>query len=115
MPTMTPPVRVRCYRKTKNREAPPLNNVLIPDMLAAVERGKRFLDDPEEGGYYFCVFRSLKIPHREGVAPGKWITVTDRKLGLKQTPLKILSYKLTIGADGQIWGNAETIEYQERE
>lgn len=107
-------IKIRCFRKTKNREAEPITESLITSESVAAARGKRFLDDPEQGAYYQVIRRSLRVPHKsENVTPGSWILVTDQKLGLKKTPLKVLNYKIEIKRDG-VWATMDTEEYRER-
>jgi hypothetical protein len=85
----------------------------------AAKRGKRFLDDPGQGGYYTAKNRSLKVPHKvdgvhlnESIVPGKWVTVTSSHLNLSAQRLRVRSYKLTITLD-DIWGEAETQQFVE--
>ncbi len=107
-------IRVRCFRNKKDREADPISDSLISANDIAVARGKRFLDDPEQGAYYHTVRRSLKIPHKGGgVVPGAWIRITDTKTGLNGLLLKVISYKLSVSRSS-LWAVIETEEYKER-
>lgn len=102
---------VTCKRGGGDREAPPINDSLIINEYMATLRGKRFLDDPGQGGYYSAKARSLKFRHKgASVVPGSWITVSDSHLGLDSTKLKVKSYSITITPTA-VWAQADTETY----
>ncbi len=105
-------VTVKCHRGDGNVTAPDINDALIVTESMAVTRGKRFLDDPNQGGYYSAVKRRLKVPHKSpDVVPGSWITVTDSKLGLLDTALKVLAVSVTI-TKSSVWAEVEAESYE---
>ena len=106
-------VQVLCQRGSKDREAPSINNSLIATENQAAKRGKRFLDDPDQGSYYKVIRRTFKIPHKDNnIFPGTWITVTSQKLGLANVQLRVKSYNITITPTA-VWGTLETEQFVE--
>ena len=110
---------VRCRRNSGDKEAPSISDSLIITESMAVSRGKRFLDDPGQGAYYLTKKRSLRVPHNMSgevainhIEPGKWVTVTDGKLGLASQKVKIKAYNVTI-TPTSVWGSMETETYEE--
>lgn len=110
---------VRCTRGAADKEAEPISDALISNRRVAALRGKRFLDDPDQGGYYVTKERRLSVPHRVSgetsdnhVAPGEWVTVTNSHLDLYGASLRVRSYELTI-EPGKIKAVMETQEFIE--
>jgi len=105
------PIIIKCIRGSGDTEAPSINDALITTEHDAVKRGKRWLDD----NYYLIKKRSLKVPHKAStVVPGRWITVSDGKLGMTNKKLKIKSYTITI-TPKSVWASIDTEEYLEFE
>lgn len=106
-------IQVLCQRGRKDKEAPSINNSLISTENQATRRGKKFLDDPEEGAYYKVIRRTFKVPHKNNnIFPGTWVTVTSQKLGLASVQLRVKSYKISITPDA-VWGTLETEQFLE--
>ena len=114
-------VLIKCTRGKGDREAPSIQDTLIFTDAMAKARGKRFLDDPDQGGYYLTKNRTIKVPHKvvgegasELIVPGKWVSVTDGKLGLQSKSLKIKSYRISLSTSPpSAWGVMETQEFSE--
>ena len=105
-------VQVLCKRGTGDREGPSISDSLLVTDSDAVKRGKRWLDDPNQGAYYLTKKRALKVPHKGAhVIPRTWITVTDGKLGLSNQKLKVKSYTITITLSS-VWATMETEQYE---
>ena len=90
-------IELRFYRGKGDREAPQIVEQLIVNGSMARVRAKKFLDDPSEGAYYHVRERTFQIPHYEDVLPNTWITVTDSKLGLNRTAMKVISVQTQVG------------------
>lgn len=108
---------VRCSRGDGDKEAPSINDSLIITETMGVTRGKRFLDDPDQGAYYVTKKRNLRVPHKmisgeSAIEPREWVTVTDGKLNLNEQKLKIKAYNLTM-TPTSVWGSMETETYEE--
>lgn len=105
-------ITVKCIRSDGDREASSISDSLIVTENMAKQRGKRFLDDPSQGGYYLVKKRTLKVPHKgAGVVPGTWITVSDSHLGLRNQRLKVKSYTINITRKS-VWATIETEQYE---
>jgi len=109
---------IRCIRDDGLKEAPSINDSLIISESMAVARGKRFLDDPDQGAYYLTKKRNLRVPHKisggeasDHIEPGTWITVTDSHLGLSNQKLKVTLYNISITPDA-VWTPMETEQYE---
>lgn len=91
------PVVVKCVRGRGDREADEISNSLIVSDSMAVAVGKRFLDDPDKGGYYQTKSRSFKVPHKsKKVVPGVWVEVSNGDLNLAETPVRVKNYQIDI-------------------
>ena len=101
---------VRCKRDYGNKEADPISEPMCLTQQMAVIRGKRFLDDPTQGGYYDTVTRTLKVPHKADIRPGHFVKVNSVRLGLTDKILKVTKYDIEI-TPSEIWGIMETLEY----
>ncbi len=105
-------VSVLCHRGNGNVHAPDINDALIVTESMAVIRGKRFLDDPTQGGYYQGVERSIRIPHTSpDVVPGAWVTITDSHLGLLSVDLKVKSVSIVI-RKSSVWADIVVESYE---
>lgn len=103
---------VTCKRGSGDREAPSISDSLIINQHMATLRGKRYLDDPDQGGYYSAKARTLRSRHKGAlVVPGSWITVSDSHLGLDSTKLKVKSYTISM-TRSSVWGTVETESYE---
>jgi hypothetical protein len=108
---MSAAITVRCKRDAGDIEAPAINDSMITIESIAVARGKRFLDDPSQGGYYQAVRRRFRVPHKgPGIVPGAWVSVSDGRLGMRDTEMKVVSYNLTI-TPTSVWAEVEADEY----
>jgi hypothetical protein len=104
-------VIVKCIRGSGDVEAPPIGDPVLSTESVAKLRGKRFLDDPEQGAYYTTKRRVMRTPHRgASVKPRTWITVTDSHLGLTLKLLKVKSYSIAI-TQNSVWATMETEQY----
>ena len=107
-------ITVKCVRGAGDRVAPIISDQLIVTESAAVSRGKRFLDDPEQGGYYVTVKRSVKVPHKSDlVLPTKWIDLTDSHLGLQKSKMKVKEYTISILPDS-VFATIQAERYEVR-
>lgn len=106
-------IEAKIIRGSGDREAPSITDEMIVSDSMAVARGKRFLDDPDQGAYYTTIRRGLQAIHKSAnVYPSKWIQVTDSHLGMENKKLKVLSYTISISKSG-VWANMDTEEYLE--
>ena len=105
---------VKCKRGSGDREASEISDPLIVTNYMAALRGKRFLDDPDEGAYYRTVRRTLSVPHTPAgdVLPGKWISVTDGHLGMSNKLLKVTGYTINISPTS-IFAQVDAEDYSE--
>jgi len=110
---------VKCTRDTGDREAPSINDSLITSESTAASRGKRYLDDPDQGAYYLTKKRNLRMPHEisgevalDHIEPGSWVTVTDSHLGLSNQKLKVKAYNINI-TPSSVRGIMDTESYEE--
>lgn len=100
---------VKCKRGTGDREAQAITDSLISSEQMAVARGKRFLDD----NYYVKKRRTLRVPHKGPlIVPETWVTVTDGRLGLSDTKLKVVGYSIQM-TPKSVWSTLETEQYVE--
>jgi hypothetical protein len=107
---------IRCIRGDGTNEAEPISDSLIITERMAVLRGKRFLDDPDQGGYYEVKKRTLKTIHKgPDIVKGSWISVTDSSLGLSATQLKVTGIAIDISRSDGVWASIETEQYIERQ
>lgn len=105
---------VKCVRGLGDRVSPHITDQMITTQNMAAKRGKRYLDDPSQGGYYITVKRGLKTTHKsDQVLPTKWISITDSHLGLQSAKLKVKSYSIEI-TPNSVWATIETEQYKER-
>lgn len=90
-----------------NRIGEDINDPKISSITVARARAKRYLDDPNQGGYYIAHSHALGVPHKgPSVLPGGFISITEQKLGMTGEILKIKSYKIS----GTISGVTAQIE-----
>jgi len=107
-------ISVKCVRGLGDRKAPPISDTMLTTENMAVKRGKRYLDDPSQGGYYVVTKRVIKTIHKSNqVLPTTWITVTDSHLGLRATKLKVKDYSIEI-TPSSVWATISTEQYRER-
>ena len=105
---------VECIRGAGDVPAPIISDRMIVTESMAVTRAKRFLDDPNQGGYYTTIKRTLQTTHKSSeVLPTKWIAVTDSHLGLRSDKLKVKEYNINI-TPNSVWANIVTEQYKER-
>jgi hypothetical protein len=105
---------VKCVRGLGDRIAPPITDQMLTTQNMAAKRGKRYLDDPSQGGYYVTIKRSLRTVHKSNeVLPTKWISITDSHLGLQSAKLKVKEYSINI-TPNSVWANISTEQYKER-
>ena len=94
---MTQQITVKCIRDAGDKEADPITDALITTEAAAVARGKRFLDDPAQGGYYQTRRYSMTVPHRgPSIIPGSWVAIDAPAAGINNVAMKIIDYTLSI-------------------
>lgn len=108
MPRTLNPIRCVKYAGA-DREAEPIESALLTTRPAVVARGKRFLDDPSQGGYYTTYRRRLQSPHKGPlILPGTILRVQSSRYGLDAVG-RVASY--TVTGDGEsIWA---TVEFEE--
>jgi len=103
---------IRCVRGAKDREAEPIESALLTTRPAVVARGKRFLDDPAQGGYYTTYRRRLQVPHKgPEILPGTIIRIQSARYGIDALG-RVASYSIT-GTDSEIWAQIEFEEFVE--
>lgn len=101
----------RTYRAAGDVSADDISDPMIISKVMATARGKRFLDDPDQGGYYLTRVYTQKVPHKSADAiPGRWITETVSKLGLSAVKHKIKSYRI-VGSPAGAWAEMEVESY----
>jgi len=111
---MASKISVRCVRGTGDRVAPTISDSMLVTEHMAMQRGKRFLDDPSMGGYYVVTKRTLKTVHKSNeVLPTKWISISDSHLGLKNEKVKVKEYAINI-TPNSVWATISTEQYRER-
>jgi len=100
---------IRCVRGAKDREAEPIESALLTTRPAVVSRGKRFLDDPSQGGYYTTYRRRLQVQHKGAhILPGEIIRIQSVRYDIDAVG-RVASY--SVAGDGEsIWA---TIEFEE--
>ena len=104
---------VTCKRGDGDREAPTINDTLIVTENMAASRGKRFLDDPAQGGYYLTRKRSIKVPvYSDEIVPNAWLNLSCSQIGISEEIVKIKNCSLTIKSDS-IWLDLDTESYEE--
>jgi len=104
---------VTCKRGDGDREAPTINDSLIVTENMATSRGKRFLDDPGQGGYYLVKERSFQVPiYADDILPNSWLTLTCSQLGINAEVVKVKNRTLTI-TPKSIWLNLDTEQFVE--
>lgn len=103
-------ILIKCVRGDADREAPQISDALITNNTMAASRGKRFLDDPDLGGYYRTIEYQFQVPHKTQLSYGDWITITCAALGLSAAPLKIKSITIS-GSNGAVWDNITAERY----
>lgn len=105
-------VIVRCIRGLGDKEAQPISDPLITSESCAVRRGKRFLDDPSQGGYYLSRQNSIRVPHRLFTdVVGKWIEFLDMTEG-EMVSSKVLSYEIEITPQS-VFASVATERYED--
>ena len=111
---MSSKISVQCVRGLGDRIAPVITDSMITTENMAVKRGKRYLDDPNQGGYYVVSKRTLKVTHKSlEVFPSKWISVTSSQLKLNAVKLKVKEYSIEI-TPSSVWATIVTEQYKER-
>ena len=107
-------IKVKCIRGSGDRPAPVITDSMLTTENMAVKRGKRFLDDPNQGGYYVVTRRVLKTVHKSDlIVPTRWIAVSDSHLGLDGVKLKVKEYSIEI-TPNSVWVTISTEQYRER-
>ena len=107
-------ISIRCVRGLGDRISPPISDSMITTENMGVKRGKRYLDDPTQGGYYVVSKRTIKTVHKSNeVLPTKWIVVTDSHLGLSSVKMKVKEYSIEISPNS-VWATMALEEYKER-
>lgn len=102
---------VRCKRGAGDRQAGDIRDSLVSSVSMATARGKRFLDDPDQGGYYQVIRYSLRVPYVDAILPGDWITITETdKLGLTDQKLRVRSVSMS-GGQFDSWVDLEADLY----
>lgn len=103
---------IRCVRGAKDCEADPIESALLTTRPAVVARGKRFLDDPAQGGYYTTYRRRIQVPHKgPAILPGTIVRVQSARYGIDSVG-RVESYSIT-GTDSDIWAQIEFEESAE--
>ena len=111
---MSSKISVECVRGLGDRIAPVITDTMITTENMAVKRGKRYLDDPDQGGYYVVSKRTIKTIHKSSeVLPSSWIAVTSSRLKLNAAKLKVKEYSLEI-TPSSVWAIITTEQYRER-
>ena len=108
MPTT---VALTCARGLGEKKAAAISDTSITDSQAGLLRGKRFLDDPSLGGYYYVTKQTLKVPHKYAdLLPTKWVSITNDRLELSEQLFKVKEYDITI-TPSSIWGTLVVERY----
>ena len=89
------PVIVKCKRGVGDKEADSINAPLCINQALATQRGKRFLDDPNQGGYYTTITRNIKTAHKTVITPGVFVNIKNFRLGIEAVA-KCTAYTIEI-------------------
>ena len=95
-------ITVRCVMEgtAGNRETGSISDNLIPNEHIARVRGRSFLLDPEQGGYYKTYSLRVTSNHiSDNIRPGKWVTVTSSVLGISNTLFKVIQQRVIMQTD----------------
>jgi len=94
---MTASIAIHCTRAAGDREAPPISDAMLITAPMAIARGKRFLDDPAQGGYYRTRQYQITVPHRgSAIVPGAWVSVSAPAAGIDDVAMRVTRCQLTL-------------------
>jgi len=101
-------ITVRCIRDNGDKDGGTIASQLCTSKALATVRGKRHLDDPEQGNYYSTVKRKYQIPHKVMLMPEEFVLIDSARVdgGL----FKCLSYELMI-TPNSVLASGEFIRY----
>lgn len=102
---------VKCRRGSATRSGADIRDSLISTRTMASARGKRFLDDPDQGGYYVCRRYTLRVPIKAHLVPGDWITVTCARLGLSAAKMRVMGSSIS-GGRNEKWAALEVATFE---
>ena len=109
------PIRVVCKKSetAAARAGETITNALINSVAQATAIGKRYLDDPDKGGYYITETSSLKLPHKSNdIGLGDIVEITEEKLSMDGDKFKVVSYALS-GDKKEVWASVDVQAYKE--
>ena len=107
-------ISIQCIRGSGDQVSPPISDSMITTENMAIKRGKRYLDDPSQGGYYVVFKRTIKTVHKSNeVLPTTWVALTDSHLGLSAVRMKVKEYSIEISPNS-VWATMSLEEYKER-
>jgi hypothetical protein len=101
-------IKIRCKRDNGDKGGGSISAPLCISKKLAKIRGKRYLDDPNEGNYFDTVLRNYVVPHKKMLKPGDFICIESNRV--KGGIFKVLSYELNI-TKSEILGTIEAIRY----
>ena len=103
---------VTVSRADGDRVAPQIQSNLVSTVELAEMRGNRYLDDPDQGGFYMTLARNLSVPHKEGAATARYASVQCTPLfGYDPRIFRINSYSWAWTKDAGTKANIEIIEW----
>lgn len=73
-------------------EAPMITDEAIIERATAIARGKRYLEDPDMGGYYRALHMTVRAPFNASYAPGVWVRINSSRLNINML-MKIESFE----------------------
>lgn len=103
---------VTVSRADGDRVAPQIQSNLISTTALAEMRGNRYLDDPDQGGFYMTLARNLSVPHKTGASESRFASVQCTPIfGYDPRIFRVNSYSWTWTKDAGTKANIEIIEW----
>lgn len=104
-------ITVKCYRDNGDKEGGSISAPLCTSEKLAKMRGKRYLDDPEQGNYYQTTKRRFSLPHKVMLKTEDFVTIQSQRLDKNSVmSYKCLSYTLVI-TKNSVTASGEFISY----
>lgn len=103
---------VTVSRADGDRIAPQIQSNLISTVEIAEMRGNRYLDDPDQGGFYMTLARNLSVPHKENAVTARFASVQCTELfGYDPRIFRINSYSWEWTPKAGTKANIEVVEW----
>ncbi len=101
-------IKLRCIRDDGDKDGGSISAPLCTNKTLAKIRGKRYLDDPEQGNYFDTEHKGFNLRFKQMLKPGDMIYVDSERSG--GGLYKCLSFGVTITPDS-ITSSGEFIRY----